>query len=65
MHKRLAVPAEENRASGRTAGLEYVNDRLLEVAGLPPEPWVLGAGCGFGGTVFHWQRRIGGRSASP
>ncbi|MGH8609629.1 MAG: SAM-dependent methyltransferase, partial [Gammaproteobacteria bacterium] len=57
MHKRLCVPTQ---AGGRTAGLEYVNDRLLEVAGLPPEPRVLDAGCGFGGTVFHWQRRIGG-----
>ena len=22
---------------------------------------MLDAGCGFGGTIFHWQRRIGGR----
>lgn len=64
MHKRLCVPTQAGGAGGRTAGLEYVNDRLLEVAdvaGLPPEPRVLDAGCGFGGTVFHWQRRIGGR----
>lgn len=61
MHKRLAVPAEEDHAGGRTAGVEYVNDHLLEVAGLDPERRVLDAGCGFGGTIFHWQRRIGGR----
>jgi SAM-dependent methyltransferase len=61
MHKRLCVPTQAGLALGRTAGLEYVNDRLLEVADLPPEPRVLDAGCGFGGTVFHWQRRIGGR----
>jgi hypothetical protein len=48
MHKRLCVPTQAGGAGGRTAGLEYVNDRLLEVAGLPPEPRVLDAGCGFG-----------------
>lgn len=61
MHKRLRVPAGSGSHSGPTAGLEYVNDHLLEVAGLPPEPHVLDAGCGFGGTAFHWQSRIGGR----
>jgi SAM-dependent methyltransferase len=61
MHKRLRVPAGSGSHCGPTAGLEYVNDHLLEVAGLPPEPHVLDAGCGFGGTVFHWQSRIGGR----
>jgi SAM-dependent methyltransferase len=58
MHKRLRVPA--GAGAGRTAGVEYVNDHLLEVAGPAPEPHVLDAGCGFGGTVFHWQSRIGG-----
>jgi SAM-dependent methyltransferase len=57
MHKRLAVPGDARR----TAGLEYVNDRLLEVASLPEDAQVLDAGCGFGGTVFHWQARAGGR----
>ena len=56
MHKMLAVAD----GGGRTAGLEYVNDRLLEVAGLPAGAQVLDAGCGFGGTVFHWQARAGG-----
>jgi SAM-dependent methyltransferase len=57
MHKRLGIEA----ADSRTAGVEYVNDRVLAVAGLAPEPRVLDAGCGFGGTIFHWQPRIGGR----
>lgn len=57
MHKRLGIDA----ANSRTAGLEYVNDRVLAVADLAPGPRVLDAGCGFGGTIFHWQRRIGGR----
>jgi SAM-dependent methyltransferase len=65
MHKSLAVPGET--AAGRSAlraGLEYANELLLEVArgaGLPSEPRVLDAGCGFGGTMFHWQQRVGGR----
>lgn len=58
MHKRLAAPADG--AGGPTAGLEFVNDHLLAAAGLGPEPRVLDAGCGFGGTIFHWQRRAGG-----
>jgi SAM-dependent methyltransferase len=61
MHKWLAVPGA---ASGdRNAGLEYVNRRLLDVAGeagLAREPRVLDAGCGFGGTIFHWHERVGG-----
>jgi SAM-dependent methyltransferase len=57
MHKRLGI----DDANSRTAGVEYVNDRMLAVADLQPEPRVLDAGCGFGGTIFHWQPRIGGR----
>ena len=37
---------------------------MLAVArehGLPAAPRVLDAGCGFGGTMFHWHRRVGGR----
>jgi SAM-dependent methyltransferase len=60
MHKRLGIEDAEHPRS-RTAGLEYVNDRLLAVAGLATHPRVLDAGCGFGGTIFHWQPRIGGR----
>jgi SAM-dependent methyltransferase len=65
MHKRLGIEAGEHtgeRPDGcPTAGLEYVNDRVLAVADLESGPRVLDAGCGFGGTIFHWQPRIGGR----
>ena len=57
MHKQLRIKA----ANSRTVGLEYANARVLAVAGLAPGPRVLDAGCGFGGTIFHWQPRIGGR----
>jgi SAM-dependent methyltransferase len=60
MHKRLRVPPGTEARSERTAGLEYVNNRLLEAASLPSNPKVLDAGCGFGGTTFHWHSRIGG-----
>jgi SAM-dependent methyltransferase len=64
MHKSLALPDHEDGDRGASkAGLEYANDRMLELAreaGLPPRPRVLDAGCGFGGTMFHWQRRVGG-----
>lgn len=60
MHKRLAVPQPSEGARHRTAGLEHVNDRLLAAANLPAGPKVLDAGCGFGGTIFHWHSSLGG-----
>jgi SAM-dependent methyltransferase len=59
MHKRLGIESAEH-AGRRAAGVEYVNDQVLAVADLPPGARVLDAGCGFGGTIFHWQPRIGG-----
>ena len=65
MHKSLKPPGDPRDDRGDLrAGLEYCNDRMLAVArehGLPAAPRVLDAGCGFGGTMFHWQRRVGGR----
>ena len=60
MHKRLSVPQEAEEGGRRTLGLEHVNGRLLEAARLPANPQVLDAGCGFGGTIFHWHSRVGG-----
>jgi Cyclopropane fatty acid synthase and related methyltransferases len=60
MHKTLSVPSGTADERRRTAGLEHVNNRLLEAAQLSPEPRVLDAGCGFGGTIFHWHHRLGG-----
>jgi SAM-dependent methyltransferase len=65
MHKSLDVPGvHDGDRRDRRAGLEFVNQRMLDVAlqaGLAAEPRVLDAGCGFGGTMFHWQQRLGGR----
>jgi SAM-dependent methyltransferase len=65
MHKSLAVPGATNGdRDGLRAGLQYANDRMLALAGeagLPAEPRVLDAGCGFGGTMFYWHGRVGGR----
>ncbi len=41
-------------------GVQAVNERLLAIADLPPNPRVLDAGCGFGGTIFAWHARVGG-----
>lgn len=60
MHKRLSVPPGTEDGGRTTAGLEHVNNRLLEAAHLSPKPRVLDAGCGFGGTIFHWHSRMGG-----
>jgi len=52
MHKPLAVDDGEP--------IHAVNDRLLAAAHFGPEPRVLDAGCGFGGTILRWAARIGG-----
>jgi SAM-dependent methyltransferase len=59
MHKTLTAPS----GGGAATGLSYVNDHLFDVAAphLGPGARVLDAGCGFGGTVFHWHARAGGR----
>src|SRR5829696_4987446 len=59
MHKKLSVPDGTENGRKRTAGLEHVNNRLLEAAQISPQPRVLDAGCGFGGTIFHWHSRLG------
>jgi SAM-dependent methyltransferase len=66
MHKSLEVPgvASNGDRGDLRAGLAYPNDRMLALAGehgMPSAPRVLDAGCGFGGTMFHWQRKAGGR----
>ncbi len=61
MHKTLSVPPQTDAGKqGRSAGLEYVNERLLKATQLPASPRVLDAGCGFGGTIFHWHGQTGG-----
>jgi cyclopropane fatty-acyl-phospholipid synthase-like methyltransferase len=56
MHKTLAAPDDESKA----AGLSYVNERLLHLVAPTAGDRILDAGCGFGGTIFHWQVRAGG-----
>ena len=57
LHKTLAVDATD---SSPAAGARFVNELLQEHAGLRREPHVLDAGCGFGGTIFFLQERLGG-----
>lgn len=59
VHKALRIPPE---MAGKYGGEEvfYIDDRALEAASLAPEPRVLDAGCGLGGTIFRWHDRIGG-----
>lgn len=60
MHKTLRIPEEcAEKYRGASQRL-YTVDLALEAADLLPHPAVLDSGCGFGGTVFRWQERIGG-----
>ena len=60
MHKTLRIPDEcIEKYRGANQRL-YIVDLALEAANLPHHPEVLDAGCGFGGTVFRWQERVGG-----
>jgi len=45
---------------GGHAATAYVNDLVLRHGGLGSAPRVLDAGCGFGGTIFHLHRHLGG-----
>jgi SAM-dependent methyltransferase len=60
MHKTLRIPAALAGTYGKAESRLYIADRALAAAALPPAPRVLDAGCGFGGTVFRWQQRVGG-----
>jgi SAM-dependent methyltransferase len=54
MHKPLNNPEEISRNP------HDINNLTLSMGELPPQPKVLDAGCGFGGTIFHWYKHIGG-----
>ena len=60
MHKALEIPADARQEyTSKTAAL-FVVDRALRAAGLPQNPRVLDAGCGYGGTIFRWYGLAGG-----
>ena len=61
-HRFLAGVAGE--ADDPAAGPQRLDRLVLEAAlaaGLATSPRVVDAGCGLGGTIFHWQRTVGGR----
>ncbi len=60
MHKRLRLPEGARSAYGEAETCLYINDQALDAADLAPGPRTLDAGCGFGGTVFRWHKRVGG-----
>ena len=56
MHRGLAAPGAAAPPSP-----EALDALLLERLASAREPDLLDAGCGFGGTVFRWRSRLGGR----
>lgn len=49
--------------SAKAAAPGELDRTVLEAAvdaGLPKSPTVLDAGCGLGGTIFHWHKQLGG-----
>ncbi len=56
MHRALAPPCSATPPSSET-----LDALLLEHLSPPRDLDVLDAGCGFGGTVFRWHERLGGR----
>ena len=60
MHKRLLDSG--GRPGRPEAGLAGLDLWLLEQVRLAERPEILDVGCGFGATLFCWQRRHAGRS---
>ena len=60
MHKTLLIPDHLKSRYTRQTQAHYTNDLAFEFAAPPENPQVLDVGCGFGGTIFRWQSRIGG-----
>jgi len=60
-HKRLKIPAGQRTNYRKNGDAAYLNDLLLDLVELPEHPYILDAGCGFGGMIFHWFERTGGR----
>ncbi len=62
IHRFLAAdPGEAQAASHGPERLDRLVFDAAVAAGLPAVPRVLDAGCGLGGSIFHWQARRGGR----
>ncbi|MGE3334638.1 MAG: cyclopropane-fatty-acyl-phospholipid synthase family protein [Rhodospirillaceae bacterium] len=61
-HRFLAgLPGESD---SETAGPERLDHLVLDAAlatGLARTPRVIDAGCGLGGTIFHWRQRVAGQ----
>ncbi|UCF63572.1 MAG: hypothetical protein JSW33_13555 [bacterium] len=55
MHKPLQIPAEVQHLYVDKDKSNYLDDLVLIEAGLPENPRVLDAGCGFGGSIFRWN----------
>ena len=60
MHKTLQVPSDAAASYSGAGQRLWINDLALDAARLGPEPHVLDAGCGFGGTIFRWHDKVGG-----
>lgn len=61
MHKTLQVQGDAAPSYTGAAQRLWINDLALDAAEPGPEPHVLDAGCGFGGTIFRWHEKVGGR----
>jgi cyclopropane fatty-acyl-phospholipid synthase-like methyltransferase len=61
MHKTLQVQGDAAPSYTGAAQRLWINDLALDAAQPGPEPHVLDAGCGFGGTIFRWHEKAGGR----
>jgi len=59
-HKRLKIPAGQRVKYRKYEDAAYLNDLLLNIVELPARPYILDAGCGFGGMIFHWFEKTGG-----
>jgi len=61
MNRELRIPYQERDSDDGRDSAVNINDYIFQAAYLPPQPKVLDAGCGFGGTIFQLYEKSAGR----
>lgn len=59
-HKILLVPEKWRKDNPKELPSNYLHDIILSSIDIPSNPFVLDAGCGYGGTAFWFYKKLNG-----